>query len=166
MTSRWLVAALIVTLGIFALSLWPDISPTFHMLPGTAQTSRSGYAHGQVVFSSQAVHVLIPLTKALQEKGLGGRSALSDHEGMLWVYPSPVNPTFWMHGMIIPLDFIWLNRGIVVDITKNVPPPATANAQPEILQPGAYVDGVLEVPAGFADRYQIAIGSQAEITQK
>ena len=73
------------------------------VLPATSRkVAASGYAQGEVVFSDDHLHVRIPTTIQLQEKGLAGVSSLNDTEGMLWEYHPAERVAFWMKGMMMP----------------------------------------------------------------
>ncbi len=88
--------------------------------------------------------------------GLSGREALLPGTGMLFVFDASGSYNFWMKDMKFPIDIIWIDEdALVVWIEKNVSP----NTFPKTFtstQPAKYV---LEVPAGFADRHEIRIGS-------
>src|SRR3989344_5995676 len=52
-----------------------------------------------------------------RSKGLSGVTSLGKSEGMLFVFDSKdVTPSFWMKGMKIPLDIIWIDDGKIVKI--------------------------------------------------
>lgn len=55
-------------------------------------------------------------------QGLSWRGALPADQGMLFLFDQPGRYEFIMGGMRFPLDFIWLNNGLVVDLKENVPP--------------------------------------------
>jgi uncharacterized membrane protein (UPF0127 family) len=85
--------------------------------------------------------------------GLSYRQELPEGRGMLFVMPSKDYQYFCMRGMRFPLDIIWLVPGRIVGLERNVP------AQyPGTLTSPAAVSHVLEVPAGFCDRYGIKVG--------
>ena len=97
-----------------------------------------------------------------QRQGLSGRDALAQDAGMLFPQPRDLVPSFWMRGMRISLDFIWISsRCTVAEVTANVPPPApgTSDSNLPIYSPGSAVRYVLEVSAGAAARAGIAPGA-------
>jgi uncharacterized membrane protein (UPF0127 family) len=163
MTGKWLGLGLAAVFIIFGLSAWPEIRSTLQNNQSTPSADNAGYQHGQVKFAEQTVKVLIPTTQATQAKGLGGRTALSDSEGMLWQYAELQQPTFWMKDMLIHLDFIWLRDSVVVEIMPDVAAPENATDLP-LYTPTVLVDGVLEVPAGFALRHHVQVGDAAEVS--
>ncbi len=130
----------------------------------TTRISTTGYAHGEVIFSDEHISVRIPKTNKLQQKGLAGVEHLPDSDGMLWTYQVPQRVAFWMKGMLIPLDFVWIRGGYIVSLTEQVPFPVTSySTDLPIIDPGIPVDGVLEVAAGYVQRHQLKIGDVAEI---
>lgn len=97
-------------------------------------------------------------TEPLREKGLSGRTALSDEEGMLFVFPSDGTYAFWMKDMLIPIDMIWLaSDKRAVYIAANASP----QSYPNSFVPDTQARYVLEVPAGWTERYRISVGSEA-----
>ncbi|MGA8571359.1 MAG: DUF192 domain-containing protein [Desulfobaccales bacterium] len=89
--------------------------------------------------------------------GLGGRPELAAGRGMLFIMPSREVQTFCMRDMRLALDFIWLEPGRVAGLTPNVSP-QDQNACYRSPEPVAFV---LEVPAGFCERYGIRAGDPA-----
>jgi len=98
----------------------------------------------------------LAVTQKEIEKGLGGRVTLAPKHGMLFLHDHKELYPFWMGGMEFPLDFVWIDGNLIVDITKNVP----METQGEIsrLSPRVPVDKILELNAGEADRYNIKVG--------
>jgi len=113
-----------------------------------------------VSMGSARVGVAIADSPDEREKGLGGVSTLGDNEGMLFIFESAAVRNFWMKGMKIPIDIIWINGGEVTNITKNILPPAsdTENDWLRLYSSETPIDRVLEVPAGFSDRNEIKVG--------
>lgn len=99
-----------------------------------------------------------------RKKGLSGRDNLAPDSGMLFVLGTKTQPTFWMKGMKIPLDIIWIDDNKIVKIDKNIPSPQidTPDDKLELYQSKQPVDYVLEVNAGFCDQNKIQIGDMYE----
>jgi uncharacterized membrane protein (UPF0127 family) len=98
------------------------------------------------------MHVVVAEVAAREEQkslGLSHRKALAEGRGMLFPYPAPLRPLFWMKDMHFAIDIVWIRDGSILAITEELPhgevPPATA-------RPPQKVDAVLEVPAGTARR--------------
>ncbi len=99
-------------------------------------------------------------TQSQIQKGLGGQNKLLEKEGMLFVMPSYNRYSFWMKDMKFPLDIIWLDKDRIADITKNIP--VENNNHLTIYQPTTPVNLVLEVNAGFSDKYKIKVGDKVK----
>jgi uncharacterized membrane protein (UPF0127 family) len=120
-----------------------------------------------VTIGSKVVNVEVASTEASREQGLSGRTSLAADGGMLFVFESKqVNPTFWMKGMQIPLDFIWISGGKVVRIDQNVPAPSpnTPDSSLKLYIAGQPIDYVLEVNAGFSQLNSIKVGDSVTLT--
>jgi uncharacterized membrane protein (UPF0127 family) len=112
---------------------------------------------------SKHVHIAgVPLTvyvadtPAEQERGLGGRDALPEDQGMLFVFPKDDTYAFWMKDMKFPIDIIWLDaEGRVVSIAPTVAP----STYPNTFKPDVPARYVLEVSAGFTDAHGIVVGN-------
>ncbi len=65
-----------------------------------------------------AFEVDVVATPAALAKGLSGREDLSSNEGMLFVFSKVKEQTFWMKGMKIPIDLIWIKDDVVVGFEK------------------------------------------------
>ena len=74
---------------------------------------------------------------------------------MLFPFDAAERRTFWMKGMLIPLDILWIREGKIVAIDANVAPPRSREAPAVVSQ---VADTVLEVPAGFAQEMGISVG--------
>jgi len=103
--------------------------------------------------------VELAITGGEIEKGLSGRSLLAPKHGMLFIFNHKERYSFWMKGMNFPLDFIWLDGNLIVEVTKNVPP--IENGVIPQLKPSVLIDKVLEIPAGEIDAAGITIGDTA-----
>ena len=91
-------------------------------------------------------------------KGLGYRDSLGEDMGMLFIYPEPIIPTFWMKGMRFDLDFIWILDGVVVEITENIPFPVDGEEQLPLIRPKELSDWILEVNAGWVEENGVSVG--------
>ncbi|MBU2101582.1 DUF192 domain-containing protein, partial [Patescibacteria group bacterium] len=100
-------------------------------------------------------------------KGLSGRKELSANEGMLFIFSPPSQRTFWMKNMLIPIDIIWINEGVVVGIENQVDPEIkTSLYKKQRYSSPERVDYVLEIAGGRAEELNIQKGSKAHISFK
>lgn len=106
------------------------------------------------------VPVRLADTPELKSRGLSGLESLPADSGMLFRYDTPGPRAFWMKDMRFPIDIIWIGADLrVTDITRNAVP----ESYPETFSPSGPVLHVLEVNAGFADRYGIRPGDRVVI---
>ncbi len=98
---------------------------------------------------------------ASRARGLSGRDALPGDAGMIFIFPSGGERTFWMKDTRIPLDILWVREGTVVGMEENVQPGAgLSSAQlPRFHSPGP-IDIVVEVNAGWARRMGVTVGDR------
>lgn len=96
-----------------------------------------------------------------QQRGLAGRTMLAENEGMIFLFSEPRLATFWMKGMLMPIDIIWIKNGLVIGVEKNAPPPPAVayDFDLALYNSPERVDAVLEVAAGFAERRGIGQGA-------
>ena len=102
------------------------------------------------------INIEIANNESKRAQGLSNRSSLSDRSGMLFVFPEPDRHSFWMKDMNFSLDFIWIRNGRVIQLSKDVP----STQPPVVLTPNNPVDQVLEVNAGFINKYGIKVGDE------
>jgi len=152
MKRRWGMMIVIFALATATL-LFTDRTPraTSNVVDGSTATVRMGAAEitAEVAVSDQA-----------RSRGLSGRPSLSDHEGMLFVFPQPGRYRFWMQSMLFPLDIIWIEHNRIVDMAEDVPAP---NPEVVTVTPKARATYVLEVAAGTAARLGIRVGDLVRI---
>ncbi|HWQ69885.1 MAG TPA: DUF192 domain-containing protein [Patescibacteria group bacterium] len=116
---------------------------------------------GDVVIDGRVtITVEVARTAQEQARGLGGRSSLPKDGGMLFPFDAAERRTFWMKGMLIPIDIVWIREGKIVAIDANVPPPRS-HEKPAIVSHVA--DLVLEVPAGFSKEMDISEGQTVRV---
>lgn len=102
-------------------------------------------------------------TGAEQARGLSGRAELPTQSGMLFPQSRDVIASFWMRGMLIPLDFVWVGADCrVADLTENVPPPADPEQRTglPIYSPSEPVRYIFEINAGEVAALGIEIGDE------
>lgn len=116
--------------------------------------------------SSGTVMVIAEIagTPEKQRRGLMFRSSLGENEGMLFVFPDEQQRTFWMKDTLIPLDMIFIDSsGTIVDVKKSVQP-CKADPCPTYTSKQA-AQHVLEVNAGFSDKYGVEEGSVVTVPE-
>lgn len=97
--------------------------------------------------NGRVLNVAVARTASEHAAGLSGKEDIGD--GMLFCFDEMSVQSFWMLGMLVPLDMIWMRTGDVVGVAANVP----LREADKIARrsSGAPVNGVLEVAAGRAE---------------
>ena len=141
----YLIALSILSLTAVLLTVW---WVNWHLPPNTLKVN------------NQRFEILIAQTPQQQVDGLAGVTELDSNQGMLFPlngYPS----SFWMKGMVIDIDIIWIKDNKVAGINHNVlaPEPNTPDAElPSYPAPVSSPQAVLELAAGQAKAHGITIG--------
>jgi uncharacterized protein len=95
---------------------------------------------------------------AERNQGLMYRTHMGEFQGMLFLFDKPAPQAFWMHNTYISLDIIYVNeKKEVVSIQKNAA--VQSDQSLPSLKPAQYV---VEVNAGFSDRYGIVEGTKIQ----
>jgi uncharacterized membrane protein (UPF0127 family) len=118
---------------------------------------RVGQQHSGLAFGRRQLAIEEVSSPEAQEKGLGGRASISDHEGMLFVFDQADMHCFWMKDMQFPIDMLWLDASkTVVHLEQNVPP----DSYPKTYCPEQSSNYVLEVQAGLSAKAGVGVGSR------
>ena len=116
----------------------------------------------QVSFPGQGLTLRVELAVTPEEKaqGLSGRDSLQDGTGMLFLFDEEEPRLFWMKGMRVPLDILFLDsRKKVVHLVQGAQPCA---GDPCPLYPSRVpARYVLEIPAGMAAQHGLEVGQYA-----
>lgn len=116
----------------------------------------------QIKVGNVTLSVEIADSEDERKNGLSGTKSLPKNDGMLFSFGQEnVFPSFWMKEMLIPIDIIWINDGVVVKIDKGVEPePGKGISELTLYYPTEPIDYVLEVNAGFSDGNGIKLSDQ------
>lgn len=112
-------------------------------------------------FQIKQYTISVQLADSPEERasGMAGISGISDTEGMLFLFSEPTRPQFWMKGVVIPLDIIWINGDKIVHIEDNVKPEINvADTQLKRYVAPVEADKILEVNGGWAYRHDVNVG--------
>lgn len=161
-----IVILLILTIGAFWLTTnRPLMDNLLNRLSfGGNITPSQAFEATAVKINQTIINVEIANSNDEKAKGLSGRDSLDPSAGMLFIYDKKDRYSFWMKGMKIPIDFIWIEDKTVVDIFENASPPEPGQAEEsfKIYQPSKPVDKILEVNTGFISQHGIKIGDSVE----
>ncbi len=100
--------------------------------------------------------VAVARTAEEQARGLGGIKKLNSDQAMLFPFTEAQIKNFWMKGMLIPIDLVWLKQNEVVGLEENMLPDNGSTIYPA----PAPVDLVLEAASGAVKRCEIKVGSK------
>jgi hypothetical protein len=117
------------------------------------ELSQYGNPFTSVTLGAVAVQAEVVKTPDKLYLGLGNRQELPEGRGMLFIMPRMQVQGFCMRDMHFPLDIIWIAYGKVAGIAKQVP----HEDQRQSFNSPVPVNYVLEVPAGFCDKYGIKV---------
>ena len=112
----------------------------------------------EVHLDGHRLEVELAITRQDRMRGLSGRTYLSENKGMLFIYQRKTPLRFWMSGMKMSIDLLWLDNDRVVGIEPDLSPPSPGQ-QPRMVFSPSPVDRVLEVRAGWAARHGIKPGA-------
>jgi uncharacterized membrane protein (UPF0127 family) len=105
---------------------------------------------------TQVLTLEVADTDALRKRGLMWRESLPEGEGMLFVFPSLGDHTFWMRNTLIPLDLLFFDEEWRLIGTLEGMEPGSLRTR-GIGLPSRYV---VEVPAGWVGRAGLQAGAQ------
>lgn len=97
-----------------------------------------------------------------KEVGLSEKTSLPEDFGMLFVFEKPGFYSFWMKNMKFGIDIIYINKGEVVTIYKNLVP-EKSNKEALLYNPEEPADMVLEINAGLSQKYNLKKGDRVKI---
>ncbi|PMB38289.1 hypothetical protein CEN47_06785 [Fischerella thermalis CCMEE 5319] len=113
-----------------------------------------------VVPNGTIIDLEVAQTPEQQAMGLMYRPALSPNRGMLFQFPRPMAVGFWMKNVPVPLDMVFLRKGVVQMVTTA--PPCKADPCPTY-GPNTQVDQVIELRSGRAEELGLKKGSRVKI---
>ncbi|HNX74528.1 MAG TPA: DUF192 domain-containing protein [Candidatus Rifleibacterium sp.] len=126
----------------------------FQILPETVAT-----------LAGARFNIMLARTFSEKAQGLMHYKSLADDRGMLFVYQSPRNMSFWMKNTMIPLDLVFISENLeVIEWIENMEP---GFGQPEAVlpkykstQPAQYA---LELNAGQVKKLGLKVGDRLDI---
>jgi hypothetical protein len=140
-------------------------------IPSDAKLGSMEFPMGTIQLDNEILQVQIAETKELRARGLSWNfEELPYDQGVLFVFDKPGTQDMWMMGMQFSIDIIWFDENFnVTHIEKNVPPclePIEILACSMNGVPGDNAKYVLEVTAGFVDKFNISDQSIIEFINK
>lgn len=136
-------------------------------IPKESKLDEVNFPRGTIKIDDKVLEVQIAETDAQKTRGLMFQNELPDDQGMIFVFSQEQIVPIWMLNMQFPLDIIWFDaNGNVVHIEKNVAPcksaleTATCTVQNADGKKAKYV---LEITAGFTDKFHVTENSKMQI---
>lgn len=121
----------------------------------------AGFPRGHAVLETAGgrcllIDIHVAITPDQRAQGLMFVEEMGEFEGMYFGYDPPASLAMWMKNTILPLDMLFiLPDGTVGRIVRNAEPYSTAR-----IESGGPVSGVLELNAGFAERWKLGAGTK------
>ncbi|MDZ4231272.1 MAG: DUF192 domain-containing protein [Patescibacteria group bacterium] len=124
----------------------------------------NGYKRTAVVIRGERFRVDVADSASKRALGLGGREPLAADEGMLFIFPSSANRSFWMKDVSFSIDIVWIAGDRVVGFAKEVESQVGEPIHQLIRyhSPEA-VDKVLEVASGTVDGVGMMVGDGVNV---
>lgn len=133
------------------------------VVPDTVSKEVAPHTTRMLRIASTSLRVHVVETPEERRRGLSGRTALAEGEGMLFVFPNAERYGIWMPDMHFAIDIVWLDEEYsVVHVKAN----ATPESYPEVFTPPVPAWYVLEVPAGFTRTHSITVGTRAFVDEE
>jgi len=136
-------------------------------IPSEVKLQQVDFPVGTIKIDDIVLSVKIADTEANMARGLMFEQKLPYDKGMLFVFDEAETRSMWMLNMQFNLDVIWFDAdGDIVSIDKNVPPCMTTVEIFVCQENGVSSDNtkyVLEVTAGFVDKFGITKDSKLEL---
>ena len=136
-------------------------------IPADVKLEYVEFPRGTIKLDDKILEVQIADSDSLRVRGLMFQDELPYNEGMLFVFDESGTRPMWMLNMQFNLDVIWFDENAnVVAIEKDVPPCKTTVEVVACRENGVSGDNakyVLEVTAGFVDKFNITENSKMEI---
>jgi uncharacterized protein len=110
-------------------------------------------------------NILLEVARSPQEQatGLMSRTDLEDNRGMLFVFEPPQPVRFWMKNTLIPLDMIFLSRGVVKHIGEEILPCQGDPCPDYGPDRSVKIDEVIELRGGRAAELKLKVGDKLKI---
>src|SRR4030042_6394688 len=112
----------------------------------------------KVYINGNLVKAEVVKDKEKIEQGLAGRKSLPDGRGMLFVMPTGDFQHFWMQGMLLSIDIIWIEENRVIGCEERILP-----EDKRIFTSPGKASLVLEAPAGFCEKNNVEMNDSVEM---
>lgn len=159
---KYYLTAGIVFLAVIILYVFPGIltkensNEVYYMFQKEGELTITDSLNNQKV----KIDIEIADTDYERQLGLMKRVSMEEKQGMLFIFPDEAMQSFWMRNTLISLDMIFINSNKqIVTIHRNTK--VLSDQSYPSTAPARYV---LEVNAGFTDKYNIDVGNKINWT--
>jgi uncharacterized membrane protein (UPF0127 family) len=156
-----LLSALLISCSAPTPAVPPDLTTDSHTSSPKNVGQQLPISGRAIVPNGKALQLEVARTEQQQEMGLMYRQSLPDDRGMLFQFPSPQPIRFWMKNTYIPLDMVFMRKGVVQYIAASVAP-CTNDPCPSY-GPNEPIDQVIELRSGRAAELGVKKGDQIKI---
>ena len=122
---------------------------------GGVTPNNSGYRQVNITVNHVKLVADIAENGTQRSKGLSVKDTLNENEGMLFVFSTEREHSFWMKNMKFPIDIIWLDDDQEVVHVEHSLEPCTPDSFCPSFKPDRNSLYVLETVAGFAQKYNV-----------
>lgn len=133
----------------------------FMMKEPTLPFSFKHRAHEKTIYvNGTPVRAHLLATEADRVKGLSGKTNIGYNEGMLFVFDTSDEWGIWMKDMNFAIDVLWIAEdGTIVGLVEEMQP----ESYPQVYMSSVPAKYVLELHAGFADSFNVALGQKVDL---
>jgi uncharacterized protein len=114
----------------------------------------------QIVVQKKTINLEVASTRQEQAIGLMFRRSMPSDRGMLFNFSQSQPAQFWMKNTFIPLDMLFLHKGVIKNIQINVPPCKEEPCPSYGPQPDVLIDQVIELNAGRVTTLGLKVGDK------
>jgi uncharacterized protein len=132
------------------------------LIMGGATPSNNGYLQVNVTVNGVELTADLAATNDQRSKGLAVKDTLSENEGMLFVFSTEREHSFWMKNMKFPIDIIWIDSHKEVVHIEHSLEPCVSDSPCQTYKPNDDSLYVLETVAGFSEEYNVTDGTLVE----
>jgi hypothetical protein len=131
--------------------------------PSSFEIAHQTMTSTTIVINQASLEALLALTPSQQEQGLGGFTSLGPNQAMYFPLLNQPNASFWMKGMLIPIDIVWIKNHAITSINQNIPPPRPNTPDSQLPTYHSAVpnpDAVLEIAAHRSTQLGLKAGDE------
>lgn len=114
---------------------------------------------GALTLKGQTISIDIADSDYTRRIGLSGREELAENAGMWFIFEESAVYPFWMKGMLLDIDIIWVNSDQEIVFIENN---ATPESFPNSFDPRVEAKYVLEVNDEFTEAHEVSVGDVIE----